>query len=602
MAKKKIKNNTQLIKQQKRRKFIIAAAIILIIAAIAALSVFLVGYFGGAEQAGKYEDKINQLKSEVLTDELRAKLGDSPAVGVNHAVFISVCDTAERAHIYTGTGDTVDEAWENADAEAEAGVRNGQIDPVWVKADVVYTSKEISYSDLSKEVLAARSEFYRWGLAFDGDYNTALLEAELNGAKIYEYDNGGIDFSYLNTYLEKAGREKLTVKPNNYIKFQCYGWMLDEDGTVNELYSDGLEYGRRMVDTVDDAYIEELLSNATEFLLEQVNEDGSFIYGMYPRFDNDLEGYNILRHATTIWSLICRYRMEPSEELQATIEKTFDYLISQVIYSDENTAYLYEKSADEIKLGGNSVMIIAMTEYMDVFQNTKYQDICKKLGNGILTMLNTETGEYYHVLNGDFTRKEEFRTVYYDGEATFALCRLYSLTKEQNWLDAACSAVDHFIEAEYEQHKDHWVAYSMNEITKHVDKQEYYEFALRNIQSNLKTIYDRDTTYHTYLEFLMVSFETYDRMIQKGIAVDAVDLEMFMKTIHKRAFRMLDGYFYPEYAMYMKNPQRILDTFMVRHDGYRVRIDDVQHNIGGYYLYFKNYDKLVDYGLLEYKD
>ena len=28
-----------------------------------------------------------------------------------------------------------------------------------------------------------------------------------------------------------------------------------------------------------------------------------------------------------------------------------------------------------------------------------------------------------------------------------------------------------------------------------------------------------------------------------------------------------------------------------------MRIDDVQHNIGGYYLYYKNYDKLLQYGL-----
>ena len=49
--------------------------------------------------------------------------------------------------------------------------------------------------------------------------------------------------------------------------------------------------------------------------------------------------------------------------------------------------------------------------------------------------------------------------------------------------------------------------------------------------------------------------------------------------------------------MYMANPQRILGTFMVRHEGYRVRIDDVQHNIGGYYLFWKNYDRLTAYGL-----
>ena len=32
---------------------------------------------------------------------------------------------------------------------------------------------------------------------------------------------------------------------------------------------------------------------------------------------------------------------------------------------------------------------------------------------------------------------------------------------------------------------------------------------------------------------------------------------------------------------------------MVRNKSYRVRIDDVQHNLGGYYLYWKNYDSFL---------
>lgn len=609
MAKKKLdqneKNRRREEKRVQKKRKTIRTLIICAVAALALIgAIILVLSLIGKQYIKTFDDKITALKEQVLSTETTKELGQSPALDAGHVVFLSVSDSKERAHVYTGVGSTPEKAWDSAEEAARDGIGDDRINSYWIKADIVHSAKKISYTDLKKEIKAARNEFYRWGLALDTDFDTALLEAELNGAKIYDYDNGDIDFSYLNNYLKKAGRDKVGSLPENFVKFQSMGWILEKDGSIHKLYSDGLEYGRREVDTIDADYVQMILSDATDFLLRQVNEDGSFIYGMYPRFDNNLEGYNILRHGSTIWSLICRYRMKPSPELKQTIEKTFDYLITQIRYRDEEQtiAYLYEESADEFKLGGNGIMVIAMTEYMDVFDNRKYEDICKKLGNGILKQLDPETGKYYHVLNGDFSNKSEFRTVYYDGEATFALCRLYSLTEDEKWLNAACTAVDHFIEAEYEQHKDHWISYSMNEITKHIDKieqhrEEYYAFALRNIQSNLQQIYDRDTTYHTYLEFLMVAFELYDRMEQQGMDTSAVDLEMFLKTIYRRADRMLNGYFYPEYAMYMENPERILNTFMVRHDGYRVRIDDVQHNIGAYYLYYKNYDKLIEYGM-----
>lgn len=97
---------------------------------------------------------------------------------------------------------------------------------------------------------------------------------------------------------------------------------------------------------------------------------------------------------------------------------------------------------------------MALTEYIDVFQDEGYKDVCTALGEGSLTMLDQDKGTYHHVLNGDFTRKEESRTIYYDGEATFALCRLYGLTGDPVWLDAAQSAVEHFIEADYTRYKD----------------------------------------------------------------------------------------------------------------------------------------------------
>lgn len=571
-------------------------------AALLTAAVCLFAYFSRqtASNVTAGKEKLALLKSAALAEETVDTVGKSPAGGqVGHAVFLSVCDTTERASVFCGTGPDLEAAWKAADEQVMDFLAGSRYDPVWVKADVVYTSDILDTAELTEAVLAAREEFYRYGIAFDRLFETALLEAELNGAKIYDYDNGGIDFEYLNRYLNKAGRSPLGELPETYVIFQCAGWLCDENNTVYPLSTGDLDYGRR-AETVDGDYALELIMNASAFLEAQIQEDGSFVYGIYPRFDNDIENYNIVRHAGTVWSLICRYRLSPDEELKEKIERTIDFMLDNVIYDSEGRAYLYEAKADEIKLGGSGIAVVALTEYMDVFENEEYMDVCRALGEGILTMFNQNTGEYYHVLNGDFSRKEAMRTVYYDGEATFALCRLYSLTEEQRWLDAAESAVAHFIEVDYTQYKDHWVAYSMNEITKQItDNEEYYAFALANAEKNLERIRDRDTTYHTYLELLMATFEVYDRMQENGIDMGDFDLQAFLDTISVRVDRQLNGYFYPEYAMYMKNPQRILNTFMVRHDGYRVRVDDVQHNIGGLYLYYKNYDKLLGYGLPE---
>lgn len=590
--KKRITKNKPLRQHQKWLLPFCAATLLL-------TAIFLfVSFWGWTDpNVADYKKKLALLKKNIMTEETIVSLGKSPAGGeAGQAVFLSVCNTAERASVFCGTGADLNSAWRDADARVKEFLKNSNYDPVWVKADVVTSSDILQEEELIREVRKARHEFYRYGVAFDRNFQTALLEAEMNGAKIYDYENGGIDGESLNRYLKKAGRSPLEALPELYTIFQCAGWFCDETNTVYRLSTDELDYGRRM-ETVDADYARELIMNASDFLVDQIQEDGSFIYGIYPRFDNEIDNYNIVRHASTLWSLICRYRMEPDEELAEKIDRTIGYMLTQVVYDSEGKAYLYEEKDGEIKLGGCGVAVVALTEYMDVFHEDKYTEVCCALGEGILSMLDQTTGEYYHVLNRDFTRKEKLRTVYYDGEATFALCRLYSLTRNPIWLDAAQSAVSHFIEADYTRYKDHWVAYSMNEITKHItDNEAYYTFALENAGKNLEVIYERDTTYHTYLELLMATFEIYDRMLEQGMEVKNFDWQMFLTTISARVNRQLNGYFYPEYAMYMKNPQRILNTFMVRHDGYRVRIDDVQHNIGGYYLYFKNYDRLIDCG------
>lgn len=550
-----------------------------------------------SEKQKAFIDKANFLKAYVVTDENTTVIGDAPVDGLGHVVFLSVSDGSARAKVYSGTGKTMSDAWDSSVNHAVKDIKDQSMESRWLRADVVRSAWPMTALDALNEVKGTASGFDFTGLALDPQFNSAFLEGELNARGIYDYKNDKVDVNRLNDYLEEKGHEPLKILPDNMIGFKCLGWFCDEDNSIYPLCYEGADTGRRQISSLDADYAKKIIDTASAYLVEQVQPGGRFIYGIRPQYDREIDSYNILRHSGTIWSLICRYRMFPDENLKEKIENTIDYMISQILYDDDGAGYIYEADDSEIKLGGNGIAIVALTEYMDLFQNKEYQDICIALGEGILKQQAPEDGSYWHILYSDFSKLEEFRTIYYDGECTFGLARLYSLTGEQKWLDAACKAIDHFIAEDYTQYRDHWVAYSLNEVTKYVDRQEYWDFALANATNNYKRIMGRARTYPTNLELLISSFETWQRMVDKGIDTGDFDVKELLNVISARANRQLSGYFYPEQAMFMANPQRILGSFMMRDDKFRVRIDDVQHNIGGYYLYWKNYDAMLAAGL-----
>lgn len=564
-------------------------------------------------------------------------------------VFLSVSDGSARADVVHGSGADIAEAFADAQQKAWTLIQKKRQRFRWLKADVV-----TEYAPTDAKTLAYMikepgwNEFFRFGLSFDRSFRTALLEEELNGAKILDYASGSISLADLNRYLKKAGRPALPKLPEFFLLFQTAGFFYDSDSAANAaaatdadsaastdadsspaanvasaanaapatecvipLIPDGLSRGRREIQNLDAAAARSFVTAAASFLEKQVQQDGSFRYGYYPRFDRVIPGYNCMRHASTIWSLLCQYRMTKKVSVLSLAVRSIEYLLSHaLVYRDPDTAYLSEPLKDEIKLGGGGVLILALTEYLDLCSGDanpeqealrrRYTEIACALGNGILSLLNPETGEFSHVLNMNFSLKERYRTVYYDGEAAYALCRLYRLTKEEKWLFYAEKAVDHFLAADYTRYRDHWVAYAMNEITRYIHRDDYDTFALRNARVNLDFLYKRETTYHTFLELLMVTFETYERILAENPGLPYLkefNLPYFLRTIRVRADRMLNGFFFPEYAMYMRCPDKILGSFMVRHDGFRVRIDDVQHNIGGFYLYYKNYSRLLALGM-----
>lgn len=550
-----------------------------------------------------FDRDMSVLRDAVWTDIYGAGESQEGATGGDGAsatVFLSVCDTTQRASVFHSSGESLDEAWNSAAALAREFISDNRYDAVWIKADVVNKTETLPTENLPNLVQTIYDEFFRRGIAFDSGFEIAFLESEINSNKLIDYDKTDqLDLEVINQYLTTAGQSSVEQLPQVLTLFTCKSYLLD-DGSVFPLYEEGLDTGRRIDETLDKEEVADLIHSASLYLAGLVQEDGKFIYGYYPTYDKELQDYNILRHSGTIWSLLSQYKMTGDSELLPKIEATIRYLVEEAVeYKDPNTAYVVERKSNEIKLGGNAVALLALLDYMEVFKTDTYEDLAIALGNGILSLFDETKGTYYHVLNfPGFTEKEAYRTVYYDGEATFALCRLYSWNKDERWLTAARVAVDHFVAADYVQYRDHWVAYSMNEITKWVPDEAYLTFALRNANENLDVIYHQETTYHTYMELLMATFEVYERMREEEIEIpylEEFDDAYFIETIFRRAEHMRNGFFYPEYAMYLKNPQRILGAFFVRHDGFRVRIDDIQHFAGGYYSFHEHYETLNAY-------
>lgn len=552
--------------------------------------------------------KLNTVKSNIVTclaeEPIHITCGDIKEE-YKYTVFISVSDGKSRARVCHASAPDFEAAWDKVCERVKAAVEKYKITPIWLKADIVDYVQRVPYSNMKNIFLSAKyRKFFRMGFSMDPRMDLAFLEAEANSFELYDYAVIPMKASYpghenvpcinlerVAQYLEWTGRKAVPcIMPYMYF-FNCKSFFMDSDYEVYRLYGTGMNCGRRITEEITPDLVKEIVTTSSRYLNRQLLKSGKFIYGYFPAFHATMTSYNILRHTGTVWSMLCAYELTRDNTLIETVNKAIDYFLTQVKHKDEESAFVVEEKSGEIKLGGNGIAIITLAKHMEVFGDRDFSEIIAKLAGGLLFMQNRETGKMTHVLNAeDYEVKEEFRTVYYDGESSYALVKAYEITKDERYLDAARLSIDYFIEKNYVIYRDHWLAYAMNEFTKFVCEEKYITFALRNAWENRERIHKQQTSYHTYLELLMETYDIYLRMKENGVSaeyMEQIDEAELVDIIKYRAGHMLNGYFYPEYAMYMDKPDKVLGAFFIRHDDFRTRIDDEQHFIDGYVKFYK---------------
>jgi len=543
----------------------------------------------------------------MMLDRLFAEIPSLPAPYPKHVVFVSATDGQARARVVTVTANTLAELREKLNDKALQSKMNAS----YLRFDWVETVSSMTFGAYETALREVKRNFSRKGLSFDPDFRRAVTEGELNasallykGAKVphCEVNHNNFDVYWTRRFGQKLS---LPAPEDTVYLFTSAGLFCDQaDGIVHPLLPTGPNTGRRDFDMNDAAQLEALITQGADYLAGEVNADGTFNYGWHPSFDRPINHYNTLRHASSTYALCEAYELLQKPMLRDAIERSLAYLSSErIIFPDgpSGPAFLTDLN-NEVKLGGNAVAILAMCKFTEVTGDKRYLDLARQLGDGILTM-EQEDGSFSHVLYADsLDLKEARRKVYCDGESAFALMRLYKATGDDRWIDTVRRAMKRYIAAEYWKYNDHWLAYCAAELVLHDPDPDYIRFGVRNLENYLDFIATRRTTFPTLLELccasrLLIRQALSDPALEPSL--EGLDLQEFVGAMETRAQYLANGFFFPEVAMHFRNPARIVGSFFIRHHGFRVRIDDVEHYLSGliaYRTYLNerdNFSKLV---------
>lgn len=530
-------------------------------------------------------------------------LGGWPrAVGRGHttALFVSVCDGHRRAETFHERGSDPEELWKIAAARCIAWeARAGAHAPCWLRVDVVTGVQASSWGALRARLAATRRNYFRLGLAVDADLQHAFLEGELNAHAVW-YPRGDTAHAVINEenfrLFAKArfGLDAVSFSAEQPVYLlETRGWFVDESLQVFPLVAGhDSDAGRRQVPGVSTG---QMIPTASRYLARQVGPKGRFTYGYFPCFDRAIPAYNALRHASTLISMLDAVEVFPSDDLGGAIDRAVRYLHGTLLRPYETPegsriTHLVDEGG-EIKLGGDAVALLALIRHARWTGSDAYAGCMEELGRAIVSMQDSRTGHFVHVLHGeDLSVKEVFRIVYYDGEAAYALACLYDHTRDPVWLNAVESAFTYFIAAEHWRTHDHWLAYAADMLTRFRPKAEYFEFAIRNVVDHLDFVLERDTTYPTLLELMMATHAILERMrpmAELAHLMHKMDSPRFYQALEHRARHLINGHFWPEWAMFFRSPDKVVGSFFIRHHAFRVRIDDVEHYLSGLVAYHR---------------
>lgn len=214
-----------------------------------------------------------------------------------------------------------------------------------------------------------------------------------------------------------------------------------------------------------------------DYLIQNIRDDGSFIYEQNSRTGFISPNYNILRHSGAIYALCEWLQMYRDPKALKMVEKALEYLKERIIPLREDLLCVAEEG--EIKLGGAALSLLALIEYHKLRPLPRHIPIMQGLAKFICWMQD-RTGRFKSRFSLAGNGSGNWESTYYPGQAILALTRLYLTDGDLTWLVAAEHGASFLIkkyslEDPVRRPYNHWLCIAIAELHPILPNNSFYK-------------------------------------------------------------------------------------------------------------------------------
>lgn len=437
----------------------------------------------------------------------------------------------------------------------------------------------------------------------------------------------------LNYLSKKTGIAKQTNKiservhlmrrePIEYTFVESMAYISYQDKTI-PLYR-----GYPVPETFNRNIMYESMIKSIDWLVDNMNEDGSFLYFYdgtndtkvdldHPKMTDPLYN-NILRHSGGTVSLLRGYELTEKSTYLDAAKKSIDFFLTTFQeHKHEGQYACYPFYNKKSKLGGAGIGLVAMMHYYIHTEDEYYRKQLDGLTRHILSRVDDEgemLGYYIHprfydgqpIINPPDVVKKELFSFYYPGEALLGLALYYQYIKnidpqlKSEIYQQSLKALDFLVDVRPVKYDylfdalpaDAWLMQAIEEWVK-IDgfkKQSYIDFVFNDTQAMFDHMYTEENAIAPdYVGGFFYNYGDHvyhDASRNEGV-IAAYNLAKYlgeedranyiMENMLKSAKGLMHTLHTPESTYAHKYPQKSINSFRFKLTRQWVRVDSVQH-------------------------